>query len=144
MNQFAQFVARVQTIARTNQNEGTQKAEVEKLFGHFVLMSREAHSGERLESERVHNGVRGLHDYIVSEVNQHYADRHGALVEHAYDLVAHRMRKYIQAQSDVEICVRHIRSLGNHGVRSWSKKSTESHPSPFTTISEKSPRATIE
>jgi hypothetical protein len=97
MNQFAQFVARLQAIARTNQNEGTQKAEVETLFGHFVLMSREAHSGERLEAERVHNDVRGLHDYLVSEVNQHYADRHGTLVEHAYGLVAHRMRKYIRA-----------------------------------------------
>jgi len=97
MNQFAQFVARVQTIARTNQNEGTQKAEVEKLFGHFVLMSREAHSSERLEAERVHNDVRGLHDYLVSEVNQRYAERHSAPVEHAYGLVAHRMRKYIQA-----------------------------------------------
>jgi hypothetical protein len=45
----------------------------------------------------VHNDVRGLHDYLVSEVNQHYADRHGTLVEHAYGLVAHRMRKYIRA-----------------------------------------------
>ena len=97
MNQFAQFVARVQAIARTNQNEGTQKAEVETLFGHFVLMSREAHSGERHEAERVHNDVRGLHDYLGSEVNQHYADRRAALVEYAYGLVARRMRKYVRA-----------------------------------------------
>jgi hypothetical protein len=97
MNKFAQFVARLRAIAQTNQNEGAQKLEVEKLFGHFVLMSREAHSGERLEAERVHNDVRGLHDYLVSEVNRHCADRHGTLVEHAYGLVAHRMRKYIRA-----------------------------------------------
>jgi hypothetical protein len=97
MNQFAQFVARVQAIARTNQDEGTQKLEVEKLFGHFVSMSREAHSGERLEAERVHGDVRSLHDFLVSEVNRRYADRHGVLVEHAYSLVVHRMRKYIRA-----------------------------------------------
>jgi hypothetical protein len=97
MNQFAQFVARVQAIARTNQNEGAQKVEVEKLFEHFVLMSREAHSGERLEAERVRSDVRGLHDYLVSEVNQHYADRLGVLIELAYGLVMHRMHRYIRA-----------------------------------------------
>ena len=48
MNQFALFVARVQAIARTNQNEAAQKVEVEKLLEHFVLKTREAHSGERL------------------------------------------------------------------------------------------------
>jgi len=105
MNQFAQFVARVQAIARTNQNEAAHKVEVEKLLEHFVSMSREAHSGERLEAARVHNDVRALHDYLVSEVNQHYTDRLGVLIEHAYALAVQRIGSHGEGRN-----IRHHRT----------------------------------
>ena len=96
MNRFAQFVMRVQAVARTDQDEGVQKLEIEELLRHFVSMSHEAHSGEKLEAERVYNDVRGLHDYLVSEVNRHHPDRLGVLIEHAYGLVTHQMQRRSQ------------------------------------------------
>jgi len=96
MNRFAQFVMRLQAIARTNEAEAAQKLEIEELFRHFVSMSREAHSGEKLEAERVHSDVRGLHDYLVSEVNRQHPNHLGALIEHAYGLVTHRLERRSQ------------------------------------------------
>jgi hypothetical protein len=99
MNQVAQFVARIRTIAQINQPEAEQKLEVEKLFRHFVWMSLEAHRGEPHEAGRVQADVQRLHDHLVSEVNRRYSNRLGVLMEYAYALAVQRIGSHSEGRN---------------------------------------------
>jgi len=94
VNQFAKFVACVHAIARTDQPETIQKMEIETLLRQFTAVSQEAHRGEPHGTERVQKEVSSLHDYLISEVNRHYPEQLGVLIQHAHGLVIQELRKH--------------------------------------------------
>jgi len=113
MNPFAQFIARIQTIALIDQPEPEQKIEVERVLRYFVWMCREAHSGEPHAAERIQADVQHLRDQLFSEANRRYANRLGVLMGYARALVVEQARKHDGFLPGTKSSARYDRSLCN-------------------------------
>lgn len=74
VNPLAQFIARIQTIARFDQSEPEQKTEVKRGSHYFVPMYREAQSGEPHAAERIQADVQRLHDHLFSKANRRHVN----------------------------------------------------------------------